>query len=132
MQFNGEEVNLYRGFKQIVFCFVLMSIDISNLFRSFKFWYFAKLLILINRIRRSWNNSFLVSSEDDIFHSIPHGGLKHVTLSQQQLFAINLVHFLNFNLKNSARFGIFHQKWLKTLKICLFYLARCYKSKIKV
>ena len=40
--------------------------------------------------------------------------------------------FLNFNLKNIARFGIFLPKWLITLKICLFFLARCYQSEIKM
>ena len=59
-------------------------------------------------------------------------GTKQVTLSQQQLFVINLVRFLNFNLKNIARFGIFLPKWLITLKICLFFLARCYQSEIKM
>ena len=86
---------------------------------------------MINCSRRLWNNFFLVCSEDDIFHSIPYVELKQVTLSQQQLFVINLVRFLNFNLKNLARFEIFYPKWLITLKICLFYLARCFQSKIK-
>ena len=40
MQFNGQEDNLDRGFKELVFSYVLMSIDISNLFRSLKFWSF--------------------------------------------------------------------------------------------
>ena len=57
---------------------------------------------------------------------------KHVTLSQQQLFIINIVCFLNFNMKNLARFGIFHPKWLIALKMCLFYIARCYHNKIKM
>ena len=48
------------------------------------------------------------------------------------LNVINLVRFLNFNREKLTRFGIFHPKWLTTLKICLFYLARCYKSKVKL
>ena len=39
-----------------------------------KFWWFAKLIISINRLRRSWNNFFLVRSEDGIFYFIPDGG----------------------------------------------------------
>ena len=66
------------------------------------------------------------------FHSIPYVGLKQVALSQQQLFVINLVRFPSLNLKNLARFRIFHPKWLITLKICLFYFGKCYQSKIKM
>ena len=109
MQFNEEENNLNIEFKQNVFCCVI-SIDISNLFRKHKFWWFAKLIISINHIRRSWNNFFPVCSEDDIFYSIPFGGLKQVTLSQQLLFVINLVRFLYFNPNTLARFGIFPPK----------------------
>ena len=74
MQSNGEENNLNRGFKPSAFCRVLMLIDISNLFRSLKFWWFAKLLTLINHSRRSWNNFFLVYYERDSFHSMRYGG----------------------------------------------------------
>ena len=60
------------------------------------------------------------------------GGLKQVTLSQKQHLVINLECFLNFNMNNFARFRIFLPKWLITLKISLFYLARCYQSKMKM
>ena len=57
------------------------------------------------------------------------GRLKQVTLSQQQYFVINLVRFLNFNLKNSARIGTILPKWLISLKICWFYLEDAIKVK---
>ena len=47
----------------------------------------------------------------------PMERFKQVTLSQQQFSVMNLVGFLNFNLKNLARFGTFHPTWLITLKI---------------
>ena len=119
MQFNGEENNLNRGFKRNIFCCVLMH----------NFWWFPKLLILTNCLRRSWNNFFLAYFQDDVFYSIPYLGLKQATLSQQQLFVINLACFLNFNPKNLAKFGIFYPKWLLMLKIVLFYLGWCYQSK---
>ena len=53
-------------------------------------------------------------------------------MPQQQRFVTNLLLFLNFKLKNLARFGIFHTKWSITLKVCWFYLARCYQSKVKM
>ena len=60
------------------------------------------------------------------------GGLKQVTLSQKELLVINLEGFLNFNMNNFASFRIFLPKWLITLKISLFCLARCYQSKMKM
>lgn len=60
------------------------------------------------------------------------GGLWQFTLSQQQFFVINLVRFLHFNLKNFVRFEIFLSKWVVTLKIYLFHIARCYQSKMKM
>ena len=60
------------------------------------------------------------------------GGLKQVTLSQKELLVINLEGFLNFNMNNFASFRIYLPKWLITLKISLFCLARCYQSKMKM
>ena len=42
LQFNGEEDNLNRGFKQIEFYWVLMSMDIT-------FWRFANYLLYIDK-----------------------------------------------------------------------------------
>ena len=113
---NTPECNLMERKTTLIedlnnaFCRVLMSLNISNIFRSRKFSWFAKLIVLINGIRRLWNNFSLVCSEDDIFCSIPYG----------RTFFINLVRFLNLNRKNWAKFGIFLPKWLITLKTCLF------------
>ena len=120
MQSNGEENNLNRGFKPSAFCCVLMLIDISNLFRSLKFWWFAKLLTLINHSRRSWNNFFLVCNERGSFHSMRYGGTEaSYTVTTTTTFCYKSNAFSKFNLENSARFDIFLPKWLIALKIYL-------------
>ena len=113
------KTTLIESLNTLLYC-VLMSIDISNLFRSLKFWWF-----LLFIAKDCGAISSLCAFKIIFFIIYLIGGIKPITLSQQQLFVMNLVHFLN------SRFRTFHLEWLITLEMYLFYLERCYQSKIK-